>query len=78
MKEKKESKEIKVFITSREAVCDECGENLGRKALITVQDKGKAFCMSCSDLAHLEFLGSGDAALTRRAKKYSSLWAVVL
>ena len=29
--------EIKVFITNREAKCDDCGENLGRQAWITLQ-----------------------------------------
>jgi hypothetical protein len=35
-------------------------------------------CMACSDLDHLVFLPSGDAALTRRATKASSLSAVVV
>ncbi|HUI91089.1 MAG TPA: DUF2293 domain-containing protein [Chitinivibrionales bacterium] len=30
------TKEIKVFISSRESVCGECGENLGTKAWITL------------------------------------------
>ena len=34
--------------------------------------------MDCADLDHLVFLPSGDTALTRRAKKYSRLSAVVL
>lgn len=34
--------------------------------------------MSCADLAHLVFLPSGDAALTRRASKYSGLRAVLV
>ena len=34
--------------------------------------------LSCADLDHLVFLPSGDAALTRRSKKYSTLSAVVL
>jgi hypothetical protein len=45
--------ELKVFITSKDAVC---GEHLGRHAWITlVEDKG-ARCLSCSDLDHLAFL----------------------
>jgi hypothetical protein len=35
-------------------------------------------CLACADLDHLVFLPSGDAALTRRAKKHSTLSAVVL
>jgi hypothetical protein len=37
-----------------------------------------ALCLDCADLGHLEFLPSGDAALTRRAKKASRLSAVVV
>jgi hypothetical protein len=75
---KQETEEIKVFISNRDSTCDECGEGLGRKAWITlVRDKG-ALCLSCADLDHLIFLASGDAALTRRARKHSLLSAVVL
>jgi hypothetical protein len=42
-----------------------------------VENKG-ALCLSCADLDHLIFLPSGDAALTRRSAKYSTLSAVVL
>ena len=72
------SSDLKVFISSRDSTCDECGENLGRGAWITlVGDKG-ALCLGCADLDHLVFLPSGDAALTRRSRKYSTLSAVVL
>lgn len=76
--------EITVFISSRESICSECGENLGRHAWITlVQSKvgsgeREALCLSCADLDHLVFLPSGDAALTRRARKHSVLSAVVV
>jgi hypothetical protein len=69
--------ELKVFITARESICDECGEQLGHHAWITLADN-KAYCLSCADMDHLIFLPSGDAALTRRAGKYSTLSAVVL
>ncbi len=69
---------IKVFISNRESKCDECGEELGRKAWITLErDKG-ALCLACADLDHLTFLPTGDAALTRRSRKHSTLSAVVL
>src|SRR5438067_6286994 len=75
---KQQKEEIRVFISHRESVCDECHEELGRKAWITlVRDKG-ALCLACADLDQLVFLPSGDAALTRRAKKHSVLSAVVL
>ena len=70
--------EIAVFITSRESICDECHENLGRKAWIQLNTDKKAFCLSCADLDHLIFLPRGDTALTRRARSHSTLSAVVL
>lgn len=70
--------DLKVFITTGEASCSECGEDLGRRAWITlVEDKG-ALCLACADLDHLVFLPAGDAALTRRSRKHSTLSAVVL
>jgi predicted CXXCH cytochrome family protein len=70
--------ELKVFISSRDSVCDECHEELGRKAWITLKEDKGALCLSCADVDHLVFLPSGDAALTRRARKYSALSGVVL
>jgi hypothetical protein len=40
--------------------------------------KRNALCLNCADLDHLVFLPSGDAALTRRSRKYSGLLAVVV
>ena len=37
-----------------------------------------ALCLACADLDHLVFLPSGDAAVTRSARKHSTLSAVVL
>lgn len=42
-----------------------------------MEDSGP-LCLGCADLNHLVFLGSGDAALTRRARKHSGLSAVVV
>lgn len=71
--------ELTVFISSRESQCDECGEDLGKGAWITLQGADrKAACLNCADLDHLVFLPSGDAALTRRSRKYSKLTAVVV
>ena len=74
----KQTTELKVFISTQDASCGECGENLGRKAWITLNDEKGALCLSCADLEHLIFLPSGEAALTRRARKHSTLTAVVL
>ena len=70
--------DLKVFITSGESECSECGEKLGRHAWIALAGEKGALCLPCADLDHLVFLPSGDAALTRRAAKYSILSAVVL
>ena len=70
--------DLKVFISSRDSKCDECQEDLGPKAWITLAGNKGALCLSCADLDHLVFLPSGDAALTRRARKHSTLSAVVL
>ena len=42
-----------------------------------MDDRGP-LCMSCAGLAHLVLLSSGDAALTRRARKHSRLSAVLV
>ena len=77
-KQKSKENEIKVFISHRDSTCDECGEELGRQAWITLEENKGALCLACADLDELVFLPTGDAALTRRSKKYSTLSAVVL
>ena len=72
------TEELKVFISHRDSVCEECHEQLGRKAWIFLAGDRGALCLACADLDHLVFLPSGDAALTRRAKKHSRLHALVL
>jgi hypothetical protein len=76
--ERAKSDALKVFISGRDSVCGECQEKLGRQAWITLTEEKGALCLACADLDHLEFLPSGDAAMTRRAGKYSTLTAVVL
>jgi hypothetical protein len=73
-----QTSELKVFITVQESACDECGEELGRQAWITLEAGKGALCLACADLDHLLFLPAGDAALTRRASHHSTLVAVVL
>jgi hypothetical protein len=70
--------DITVFIARRDVTCGECGETLGRHAWIMLDRERGALCLACADLDHLVFLPAGDAALTRRAKKHSTLTAVVL
>ncbi len=72
------SNDIVVFISTRNSTCGECKQELGRRAWITLDRKKNALCLDCADLDHLVFLPSGDAALTRRSRKYSGLSAVVV
>ena len=61
----------------RETQCTECGADLWKGSLLRLEGE-KALCTGCADLDRLEFLPSGDAAVTRRASKYSTLRAVVV
>lgn len=72
------STDITVFISTQDSTCEECSAKLGRSAWITLDEKKRALCLSCADLDHLIFLPSGDAALTRRSRKHSTLSAVVV
>jgi hypothetical protein len=72
------SRDLRVFSSNRESRCDDCGEDLGRGAMIFLAGNRGALCLTCADLDHLTFLPPGDAALTRQARKYSTLAAVVL
>jgi hypothetical protein len=72
-----EDKDILVFIVRRDTKCSECGEELWRGSFLRLE-KDRALCLSCADLDHLEYLPSGDAALTRRSIKYSKIHAKVL
>src|SRR5262249_31682157 len=69
--------EIVVFSIVRESKCAECGAELWKGSFLRME-KERPLCMACADLDHLMFLPSGDTALTRRARKYSALDAVVL
>lgn len=70
--------DIKAFIIRRDTECGVCGEELGKGSMITLDREKGALCLSCAGMDHLWFLPSGDAAMTRRSKKHSTLSAVVL
>lgn len=74
----KKSNEIIVFISSKDTVCDDCGQLIPKNEYIKLTKNRKSYCMTCSDLNHLVFLPSGDACISRRAKKYSTLSALVM
>ncbi len=66
-----------VFDIVNESQCSECGVELGRGNFLFM-DGGEPLCLQCANLAQLEFLPAGDAALTRRSTKYSTHRAVVV
>ncbi|HLK68736.1 MAG TPA: DUF2293 domain-containing protein [Bryobacteraceae bacterium] len=66
-----------VFLPRRDTACSECGVEIESGELLAMEE-GQPLCMACAGLGDLEFLGRGDAALTRRATKYSKTRAVVV
>jgi len=71
------NRDILVFIVRRDTKCAECGGELWKGSFLHLE-KDKALCLSCADLDHLEYLPSGDPALTRRSTKHSKIHAKVL
>ncbi|MDP2999703.1 MAG: DUF2293 domain-containing protein [Bryobacterales bacterium] len=66
-----------VFQILREARCSECGADIARDGFLFMEAE-QPLCLPCARLDELEFLPAGDAALTRRASKYSERTAVVV
>lgn len=64
-------------LVSPESQCSEC-QTVLHKGQLLFMERGQPLCLGCADLDHLEFLPRGDAALSRRARKYSPLAAVVV
>jgi hypothetical protein len=72
-----DAQDIVVFSIVRESTCAECGTELAKGNFLRME-KERPLCMACADLDHLWFLPSGNTALTRRARKHSTLHAVVV
>jgi len=66
--------ELVVIAPIKEWTCTACE---GTGDLLLMESPGP-LCLRCADMDHLVFLPSGDAALTRRAKRGSRLSAVVV
>jgi hypothetical protein len=62
---------------SEEGNCSDCGAELLRGNFLFME-KRRPLCLTCADLDQLVFLPAGDTALSRRARKYSPLSAVVV
>ena len=71
------SKDLVFFEILRDSKCTRCSKVLSKGEFLFL-DGEQALCLSCADFDHLEYLPRGDAALTRRAKNYSGLSAVVV
>jgi hypothetical protein len=75
--ESSKAKDLVVFDIVRQSKCAECGkELLGGDFLF--MESARPLCLACADLDHLVYLPRGDTALTRRARKHSTLSAVVV
>jgi len=66
--------DLVVISPLKDWTCAGCG---GTGDFLIMEDAGP-LCLTCTDMDHLIFLPSGDAALTRRAKQGSRLSAVVV
>ncbi len=66
--------DLVVVMPLKEWTCTECA---GAGDLLIMEGAGP-LCLSCADMGHLVYLPSGDAALTRRARRASGLSAVVV
>src|ERR1700694_4101696 len=74
---KERQDKLVVFSIIRDSICADCRTELLKGRFLRVESD-RPLCLSCADLDHLVFLPAGDAALTRRAVKYSKLRAVVV
>ena len=78
MPQNKKKRDILVFVTRQGGECAECGRDLNKGDIIFLERETGPLCLACADLGHLLYLRAGNARLTRLAKKYSRLYAVVL
>lgn len=72
-----ESKDLVVFDILRESKCVDCGKELLGGDFLFMEGQ-RPLCLICADLDHLVYLPRGDTALTQRARKHSTLSAVVV
>lgn len=69
--------ELIVFKSIKDSRCVKCKRELLKDTLFFIEE-AESLCLSCAELDHLIFLASGNSSLTLKAKKYSSLVAIVL
>lgn len=70
-------KDLVVFDIVRDSRCADCGKELLAHDFLFMEGE-RPLCLTCADLDQLVYLHRGDTALTRRARRHSTLSAVVL
>ena len=66
-----------IFEIVRDSQCSECGAELCKGSFLFMEAE-RPLCLPCAKMDDLEFLPSGDTALTRRTSKYGARTAVVV
>jgi len=71
--------ELSLFVSRRPTViCLKCGVSIPQGSMLLAEDeKKRGLCAHCAEIKGLQLLPPGDAAMTRRSKKYSSRTVVV-
>lgn len=69
--------DLVVLVSATGWTCANCGVRATAGEL-RYMEADRPWCLSCADFDHLVFLPSGNAALSRRAKKESALCVLVL
>jgi len=78
LKEKMSSPpELVAYIILKDSSCSVCGTVLSPGSFLYVETD-KPFCMKCAGFEDLVYLPSGNALLTRRARRYSARQLVVV
>ncbi|WP_103069746.1 DUF2293 domain-containing protein [Aquimarina sediminis] len=69
-----------IFLTKKEKLkCITCGKRIPKgKSYVAESEGHKGTCFSCSPFVGYVMLPPGNAAMTRRSKKHSTLCAIVL
>ncbi|NUT43875.1 MAG: DUF2293 domain-containing protein [Thermoactinospora sp.] len=66
--------DLVVVVPQKAWTCADCGET----GPYLIMEEDRPHCLTCTDLDHLVLLPAGNATLSRRAKKESTLSAVVV
>ncbi|HET7386321.1 MAG TPA: hypothetical protein VFJ19_06605 [Nocardioidaceae bacterium] len=69
--------ELVAISSTKSWTCDTCRGEFGGGDILVMQDNGP-HCLDCVGLGHLDYLGAGNAAVTRRTRKLSGTSVVVV